>query len=122
MKLTETLRELEQSLLDSSTRKNAQFVSSLLADDFREFGCSGRIYSKAEIIAALQAESETRISMREFEARSLAGDAALVTYISTKLESGKAPNEALRSSIWALRGGQWRIVFHQGTMLPRAET
>lgn len=115
MNIAEILRELEQSLLESSNRKNAEKVSSLLADDFREFGSSGRVYSKPEIVAALQEKSELRISLRNFEARMLAGDIALITYISTKVGPGSSPIEALRSSIWALRDGQWKMLFHQGT-------
>jgi hypothetical protein len=118
MSVPEVLHELEQRLLDSTTRKNAEAVASLLTDDFQEFGSSGRIYSKPEIIAALQAETEVCISMRDFEARFLAENIALITYISTKVEQGSSPVEALRSSIWALRDDRWQMLFHQGTRLP----
>jgi len=118
MDVSETLRELEQSLLESSTRKNADVVASLLAGDFREFGTSGRVYSKTEIIAALQEESEGRISMRDFEARLLGEGIALATYISTKVGSGGLAVEALRSSVWVFRDGHWTMLFHQGTRLP----
>jgi hypothetical protein len=117
MKTAEILRDLEQSLLDSTTRKNAEAVASLLTDDFQEFGSSGRIYCKAEIIAALQAETEIRLSMRNFEARLLSENIALVTYISIKVDQRSSPAEALRSSIWVLRDGEWRMLFHQGTKL-----
>ncbi len=118
MNSTEVLRELEQRLLDSSTRKNADIVSSLLDDDFQEYGSSGRVYSRPEIIAALQEETEVRFFMRNFEARLLAEDIALITYISTKVDQGSPTVEALRSSVWLFRDGRWKMIFHQGTRLP----
>jgi hypothetical protein len=45
------LCELENKLLLSTTRKSAGTVAEMLADGFREIGKSGRIFSKAEIIA-----------------------------------------------------------------------
>ena len=55
----EELQTLEEELLKSSTRKNAERVSSLLAEGFREFGSSGQSYTKAQVIAWLQSESLT---------------------------------------------------------------
>ena len=52
--------------------------------------------------------------VRDFEVRPLSGDIMLVTY-----RSGRADMFALRSSIWRLRGGKWRMTFHQGTAIQR---
>jgi hypothetical protein len=41
----EHLKALESEPLTNTTRKNAARVASLLADIFREFGSSGRVYS-----------------------------------------------------------------------------
>src|ERR1700744_5965505 len=57
------LRELEEHLLIPSVRKDADAVSALLADDFLEYGSSGRIYSRAEILAALQDEPPAELSL-----------------------------------------------------------
>jgi hypothetical protein len=56
------LEDLERELLQSSTRKNAARVADLLADNFREFGTSGKAYNKSEIIAHLQSEQTRNLS------------------------------------------------------------
>jgi len=40
----------------------------------------------------------------------------LLTYISSIKDTPLAESkQAMRSSIWRLTDGQWRMVFHQGT-------
>jgi hypothetical protein len=111
MEIAEVLRGLEASLLESSVRKNVARVSELLAEDFREYGSSGRVFDKAQIIADLRDEVPYAIAMQEFACMMLAEGVALVTYRSVR-ESGF---EAIRSSIWVMRDGRWRMIFHQGT-------
>lgn len=123
MPVDEVLRELEQELFKISVRKNAARVAALLTDDFREFGSSGRIFTKAEIIAELGDEPPVSISMRDFELTLLTEELALVTYRSTKVqhgvlvgvEAGVVPTESLRSSLWRKGADGWQMVFHQGT-------
>jgi hypothetical protein len=82
--IAEHLKTLEQALLSDSTRRNSEEVSSLLAEQFREFGSSGRVYSKQEVIAALQEETPVMLSLLDFEMLPLSPDVALVTYQSLK--------------------------------------
>src|SRR5271170_3404143 len=105
MDIAETLRACEEKLFATSVRKNAEIVASMLADDFQEFGSSGRVYSKDEIIAELQSESPRRITMQDFRAQMLSNEIALVTYRSRRIEhdgrTAESPAaEFLRSSIW----------------------
>jgi hypothetical protein len=44
------LRELEERLLASDVRSSREDVSDLLADDFVEFGRSGRVYDRQQTI------------------------------------------------------------------------
>jgi hypothetical protein len=118
LNLGEHLRALELELLESTTRKNAERVSDLLSDSFQEFGSSGRIYSKRDIILALQEETPISISLSDFEMKLLSDQVALVTYKSVKARQNALPSTALRSSIWLQDGDRWRMIFHQGTKLP----
>ena len=106
------LRELEESLLRPDVRTSPA-VADLIADDFIEFGSSGRVYAKTDMIAALLTESPVTLSASGFHVAMLADDVALVTYRATR--HATPPVHSLRSSIWRLREGRWRIVFHQGT-------
>lgn len=113
MGIEETLLTLETELLDPTIRKNAGRLDQLLADDFREFGSSGRIFSKSEVIQLLQHEASDEITIRNFAATFLSPEAVLVTYQSFR--SGALNRSDLRSSIWIFRDERWQVLFHQGT-------
>jgi len=120
MDIAEALRRREEKLFEASVRENAEIVASMLTDEFQEFGSSGRVFSKDEIIAELQSESPPCITMQDFRAQLLSNEIALVTYRSQRVEhdGGIAESPAaefLRSSIWVLRDNQWKVLFHQGT-------
>lgn len=107
------LESYERSLLEPSIRKS-DLVSQLLADSFVEFGSSGHIYTKAQIITSLQAEAPRKISASQFKVHRLAANVALITYRTSRHTS--PPVHALRSSVWLQQGGKWQMVFHQGTL------
>jgi hypothetical protein len=108
------LLTLELQLIDPDFRKDRERVSALLADDFFEFGSSGRVWSKASILDLLATEpGQPAPVVEEFEIRRIAAEAVLVTYRTVRPEQ-----VTLRSSVWMLQGGAWQVVFHQGTKVP----
>ena len=111
------LSQLEKQLLNSATERSADFVTSLLSPDFQEFGTSGLVYVRADIVDALADEPATTTSAEDFDVRVISADAALLTYKSTKTVDGGASVRALRSSLWVRRDGEWRMLFHQGTRI-----
>src|SRR5215470_18526432 len=114
--LTEQLRKLEESMTRPEIRRSPELLGQLLADDFREFGSSGRVFDKRQIIETLQQQTKLQLWLDEFEAKRLAPDLALVTYRGNcKFPDSEKVSRSLRSSIWRNRSGQWQIVFHQGT-------
>ncbi len=118
----EFFRRLEERLLQPFVRKSAKEIAELLADDFIEFGSSGRIFNRQQISDALQQESALQISLTDFSARILANDVVLVNYRAIRHGVAENPKaSSLRSSIWKLIEGRWQIVFHQGTPTLNAE-
>jgi hypothetical protein len=120
MKQPDTLKDkillLEEKLLTPVSRKSAEVLGGLLSDDFIEFGSSGEVYNKQQIITALQSESGRAIALSDFQIRPLAPDIVLATYRTTsRLSSDSPPKRALRSSIWRFEVDGWRMIFHQGT-------
>lgn len=108
----EKLFELETSLHKKEIRNSPAAVAALLADDFREFGSSGRVYDKSAIIELLRTEaiaSDPKMTVENFVVRELSPNAALVTYLASK--------STLRSSIWRLSDSRWEMIFHQGTKI-----
>jgi hypothetical protein len=112
----ELLRQLEERLLQPEGRRSAQDVADLLADEFVEIGSSGRVFNKQQILESLQHEEPTQRSMTEFRSTLLAPGVILTMYRVIRLNRSDAPLlSSLRSSIWRLQDGRWKMVFHQGT-------
>ena len=126
MDVNDHLRALEEALLTPALRRDQSRLATLIADDFREFGSSGRIFSKVEILDALQTEVPAKLHLEDFETTPLAPGAVLVTYrvqrkalavaaMPGQLGSSEQAAVSLRSSVWVQREGRWQMLFHQGT-------
>ena len=114
--LSEHLRKLEASMAEPEVRRSPEQLGRLLADDFREFGGSGRVFNKEQIIEALQNQPLLELWLDEFQVKCLSADLALVTYRGHyKFPDAEKVSHSLRSSIWRKRDGRWEVVFHQGT-------
>jgi glyoxylase I family protein len=110
--LSQHLRELEEALLLPDVRKSKR-LGELIADDFVEFGSSGRTYTKPDLVEALQTEAPVRQTAADFRVSVLAKDVALLTYRTHR--HSIPPLRTLRSSVWRLRDCQWQMIFHQAT-------
>jgi hypothetical protein len=120
---TTLLRKLEEQLLQPDTRRCADQLDHLLADEFVEFGSSGRVFNKVEIIESLKQEPSVlsvQRSISDFSAKWLTPEIVLVTY-RLLIRRGDVEDEAhsLRSSIWKAINGHWQMIFHQGTSTGR---
>ncbi|RUR14223.1 GNAT family N-acetyltransferase [Legionella sp. km772] len=106
--LPKSIEALERSLLDSSVRQSTEQLNKLIADDFLEFGSSGKVYNKHDCIKP--DEYPRKFVVSDFKIKELSKDVTLATYKTT--EDGIA---SLRSSIWQRYGDEWKMIFHQGT-------
>jgi hypothetical protein len=116
--LESEIRILEERLLQATTRSSRGQVDELLADDFIEFGSSGRTFDKAAAMEFLATESAAHFSMLQFRVKRLAPDVVLATYIAVTHTPGAPARHSLRSSIWTRAGYIWQLTFHQGTRTP----
>ena len=119
MEITHTdfdkLRELEESLWRAETRFDPGYLNRILSPDFSEFGRSGRIYRREEIMA--MSTQDIRATLRDLNVQLIDSNVALVTYISeVQYEQTEIAN---RSSLWTRTDGRWQIRFHQGTPVAR---
>jgi len=108
--ILDEIRGVEQQLLMPEVRASADALDQLISDQFVEFGNSGRVYNKADVMAQLLAAPNAKVDVSDFQVVALAEDVALATY--------RTP-ASLRSSVWRREGGQWRCVFHQGTSIAK---
>ena len=108
------LLRLELQLMDPRFRRDRAAVADLLAEDFREFGASGRVWSRQTIIELMATEPEyAPPAVEDFAVQKVASEVALATYRAVRESSS-----SLRSSLWIQEQGQWKMLFHQGTRIP----
>ncbi|MES2407611.1 MAG: DUF4440 domain-containing protein [Pseudomonadota bacterium] len=83
---------------------------------FWEVGASGRRYSREYILDLLEQRSENPIQdnweAKDFHCTEIAADNYLITY--TLLQGGRMTR---RSTIWRRSGLDWKVVYHQGTVI-----
>jgi hypothetical protein len=109
----EKLHELEESLWKSETRFNEEYMRTIMAKDFFEFGRSGKIYSIDEVLSASYQEIGAKLPLKDFAIHEIDEKVVLITYISEvqydEIEIGN------RSSLWLKNEDGWKLKFHQGT-------
>ena len=114
--LIDQLYQLEKRLLQPEVRKSTDDLANILAEDFIEFGSSGRIFDKQQVIEGLLHSPTLRMTLKDFQAKILAPDVVLTTSRVVKHNEPRAEMKySLRSSIWKFIDGSWQMVFHQGT-------
>lgn len=115
--LQAVLLDLEVELLTEETRHSEARLRELLADDFVEFGSSGRVYDKQSIIdELLQSQSTENFKLDDFRLLYASDDAAFVIYSCVAVSKpGEIARKSIRCSLWRLQDGDWEMVFHQGT-------
>ncbi|HSQ81381.1 MAG TPA: nuclear transport factor 2 family protein [Casimicrobiaceae bacterium] len=60
--LRSAIRELEERLMQTHVRNTRAFGAPLFADDFVEFGTSGRSYDKEAVLSALAADTSAPVT------------------------------------------------------------
>ncbi len=111
------LYQLELALLIPSVRqsRDQNQITQLIADDFREFGSTGKVYNKDDILEHFstdQPEHENFV-VEDFNTSELAEKVVLATY---KVIYGA--QQSLHTTIWKHDGSNWQATFHQGTNCP----
>lgn len=110
------LQACEQALLDPAVRRDRVQVSALLTEDFLEFGSSGSVWTRHQILELLETENYQPPAMEDFKCALIADGVALVTYRTVRTNAVTSERAAtLRSSLWVKESGTWRVRFHQGT-------
>ena len=120
MEDSELLIKNEKALLTYEVRCSPERLRSLISDDFREIGVSGVYFGLAEVLenVPLTAQNWSAVA-QNFECRYLSDDIAQVVFQCIIIHDiDSEPVYSLRSSIWRLEGGQWKMFFHQGTKVP----
>ena len=103
------LLRLERALASRDPGGIEGGLADLIADDFLEFGASGRVWDARATREILQREPATPVSIEGFTVAEIGDGIVLATYI---VPGSPSVN---RSSIWVRRDDRWVVRFHQGT-------
>jgi hypothetical protein len=93
----------------------------MIVDDFWEVGASGCRYSRAIVLDELEKRHAVPHNdvwqTTDFRCQELAPDVYLLTY--TLIQTGENDNKrrTRRSTIWRRTAKDWKIVYHQGTVV-----
>lgn len=104
------VEELERELLGPLVRGDIGRTAVLLHPDFMEIGSTGRVWTRDAMMMALEEDPGERTDIEILGADRIGAEAVLLTY-----RSYARSGTTLRSSLWVLDGGRWRLRFHQGT-------
>jgi hypothetical protein len=108
------LTRLEEAMWREETRYGLTFQQTHFANDFFEFGRSGRVYSRDQIIQTQGHTIQAKLPLPDLQIRLLDANTVQVTYNSEVIHKG-ITEYARRSSIWSRTPAGWVMRFHQGT-------
>ncbi|WP_458692920.1 nuclear transport factor 2 family protein [Modicisalibacter radicis] len=98
-------------LVSPSTRRSIERLDELIADDFEEFGSSGRVIRKKDLLDF--DGPSPKYELDAFSVRLLGEGVALVKYSAKILGS-----VSYRSSVWVKSRHRWQLLHHQSTVVP----
>lgn len=114
MEAFKQIESFERELVSMDVRKDTKRISELLSDEFQEFGSSGGVIRKHDVVDAAENPGTTMYQLDGFNFKALGEAYILVTYRSVTSSHAVAH----RSSIWANEFGRWRMLHHQSTLVP----
>ncbi|MBA2654368.1 MAG: DUF4440 domain-containing protein [Gammaproteobacteria bacterium] len=100
--------------------KTEQDILNQMCDEFWEVGASGNVYTKQYVLDVLverykDPDYKDDWEAKNFELMEICHDSYLLTYI---LIQGKT-RITRRSTIWRKFAGEWKILYHQGTIIEK---
>jgi hypothetical protein len=120
--LLATLSALEAELHHAGHGCPGGRLEQLLHPQFHEVGRSGRLYTRAEVLAFLAAQTSVPdVQSDGHRAEQLAEGLVLLTYRSAQRRSGgELELHTHRASLWQRMPGGWQMRYHQGTPAAQA--
>jgi hypothetical protein len=116
----------ERQVLDALMKKDAATFNSLVASDAILNGPNGRMKVADFTKDAFGPDyTLSNSAIEDPQVMMIDKDAAILTYKSTGTETFKGQTQTASSyatSIWVKRGGQWKAIFHQESLMAPGQT
>ena len=111
--MEELILQYEKDFFDCRFCSSIDNLKSRLAEEYIEFGSSGKVYNRDITISSLlQLTKNKEIYILGFMVTVLSETVLMANYFSYDRVKR---THAARTSIWKQTNGQWKIYFHQGT-------
>ena len=113
LKLEDLILRYEKDFFNLDFCKCRDNIESRLSKYFFEYGQSGSIHNREEVVNALIGLTKNKpVNIYSFELEHLSKDILISHYTS---RDGESALSALRTSVWKIEDGEWKMYFHQGT-------
>jgi hypothetical protein len=113
--LEKIIYELELSLLQQEVRMSVEKLNALIAFDFVEYGNSGQIYDKKDILERLPMGPAITYHLDDFQCIQLADNIIQTRFKTVRINVDNTTTTSLRTSLWRKNNDDWQMIFHQGT-------
>lgn len=102
--------------------KTKQDLEAQMCDEFWEVGASGNVYTKHDVIKTLLERYSDQIyqdiwEAKDFELTKIAPDNYLLTYVLIQDKT----RITRRLTLWRRVNSNWKILYHQGTVIDRGK-
>jgi hypothetical protein len=116
LNVLEELKKLEPVFHKPESRTSRKDFDKMIENSFWEVGASGRLYSRDYVLHVLEERSESSAeynwAIKDFHCLEIAKENYLLTY--TLFQGDRVTR---RATIWRRHGKNWKILFHQGTIV-----
>ena len=98
--------------------KTKEDIENQMCDEFWEVGASGNVFTKQDVIETLlerynDTDHQDIWEAKDFELTKIATDNYLLTYVLIQDKT----RVTRRSTLWRRVNGDWKILYHQGTIV-----
>ncbi|MGN9166363.1 nuclear transport factor 2 family protein [Tissierellaceae bacterium HCP3S3_D8] len=115
MSLEQQILKYENEFFIKRFCDDIQNLNDRIHDEFIEFGKSGQVFDKDSIVKYLNnLDTDRDIEILSFKIKNIKEDLIIANYISYEKE---IEIKALRTSIWKKELSDWKLYFHQGTVV-----
>lgn len=116
--LPKTLLENEKALLNVDIRKDPEKILDYVTSDFTEICSSGKLYVyKPGDTISKPGDQQLQYEILDFHTSVLSNECMHATYKLIQRYENGSRRETLRSSIWTRVEDNWKMKFHQGTLV-----
>jgi len=105
--LKELIYKLETDLLKPEVRTSVEKLNELIADDFIEYGSSGLVYNKQNILERLPQGNSSTYRLSDFEFIILSENIVQTRFKTNRVNLDEAKTTSLRTSLWRKTNDKW---------------